>query len=266
MANEMVVLLSHCFRDFNYFNEHKKTCNTLNVGTSKLSIISLLFCYVICLSLWMDFAFKLKAIKVARERAREPLISDGQPLNSEGISSVSLTRRSNVSFFYRIRVPLAFFFVISTIIYLSYFVIVPLAPEVYTLYDRIVTYTYLAMLSVVALMLIVYGARLSYISKDYLNVNLRKASSKVTVMSCISGALVLIYAIWAAVNGTRARLEYKVTVNWTMFLEQLFEVISLCFMAFMLRSSSKNTPKWKKDAEKKAKESSKRKETALMEY
>ena len=266
MANEMLVLLSHCFRKKSYFECHKKTCTTLNVGTSKLSIISLLICYIICLSLWMDFAFKLKAIKVARDKARDPLISDEKQDNSESMSSITTSKRPNDSFFYKIRVPLTMFFILSIIIYLCYFVIVPLEPQAYTLYDKIVTYTYLALLCVVALMIIVYGVRLSYISKGYLNVNLRKASSRVTVMSCISGVLVLIYALWATINGTRVKLEYKVTVNWTMFLEQLFEVGSLCFMTFMLRSSTKKSPRWKKDAKKKEKENMKRRETAMMEY
>lgn len=248
----MFVFFSNCYRNEKYYNENENFCSLMNVGTSKLALIFLVYCFLITLLLWIDYSHALKAIKsYKRTTTNDPLITENRNAHHDDNDNTSNpNRQESDSMFRRYRIPLIIFFTLSAVLYILYFVIIPVAPKVYTMYDRVVTYSLLSLLVVLAVLIIVYGIGLTYISRDYLKDNLKKASNRVTVLSCVSGVFVLIYAAWVAGNNTRVRLGYRLNTSWAMFLEQVFEAFSLSIMTYMLRSTGRKVPKWKKEMNK----------------
>lgn len=258
MVNGMTVAFTKCYKDKRYFDEHTKMCTTVNVGTSKLTTILLVFTFTFALLIWVDYAYAINVFNFDKLHTKKRV-----QLNNYASSSInshdnyrSLSQKKEKrSFFHVVRVPLAFFVVISSIIYLLYFFIIPFMPQIYTIYDRIVIYSYLTFLAVIAVMIIIYGIRLAYVSHSHLSSELRKKSRFFTLLTCFTGALILAYVLFTEIEGTRVRLEYRLNNSLVMFFEQFIEVCSLGVMAYMLRSTGKRVPKWKRDMTKGMKDS-----------
>lgn len=230
-------------------------CYTMNIGSIKFSLMFLFFCYFISLLFWVDYAYALKIIKAGKYRPTS-INSNGSYTSYKYVDDdpdPSTKDKEQVSFFHKIRIPLCIFLVLLFAAYAAYFALIFIDENVFIVYDKIFTYCVWTLLGIVAFLIVIYGIRLTYISYGYLNPNLRKVSIRVTTLSCISGALIVLRVAWSESFKTRSMIEYGLNKSWIVFVEQFLEIVPLAIMAFMLRSSGKKTSGWKEDMKKRVK-------------